>query len=59
MLSAYQHTIENLSNLKGMSLLLGNDVKQQFNSLCQAYWLQSLELLDQANTMQRNRLLQQ
>ena len=58
-LSDYQNTVENLPELNDLALLPENDLKQQFINLSQDYWLETLVLLDQANTKQQNRFLQQ
>ena len=55
-LSAYQNTVADLPNLSDLSLLPENALKQQFISLCQGYWAQTIALLDKANAMQKTRL---
>lgn len=54
-LSDYQNTVEDLPGLSDLSQLPDNPQKQQFAGLCQSYWAQTIELLDQANAMQRKR----
>lgn len=55
-LSDYQNTVDNLPDLSDLSQLPNNPQKQQFAGLCQSYWTQTIELLDQANAMQKKRL---
>lgn len=55
-LSDYQNTVENLPDLNDLSLLPENDLKQQFITVCQSYWEQTMALLDEANAMQKKRL---
>jgi len=55
-LSDYQNTVENLRDLNDLSLLPNNDLKHQFIGLCQGYWGQTIELLDNAQVMQEKRL---
>jgi Fic family protein len=55
-LSDYQNTVENLPSLSDLSLLPENDLKQQFISVCQGYWSQTIAFLDEANAMQKKRL---
>jgi Fic family protein len=54
-LSDYQNTVDNLPDLSDLSQLPDNLQKQQFAGLCQSYWTQTIELLDQANAMQQKR----
>jgi len=55
-LSDYQNTVADLPGLCDLSQLPDNPQKQQFADLCQIYWTQTIELLDQSNTMQSKRL---
>jgi len=55
-LSDYQNTVDNLPDLSDLSQLPDNPQNQQFTDLCQIYWTQTIELLDQANAMQNKRL---
>jgi Fic family protein len=55
-LSDYQNTVEDLPGLSDLSQLPDNRQKQQFAGFCQSYWTQTMELLDQANAMQKKRL---
>jgi Fic family protein len=54
-LSDYQNTVDNLPDLSDLSQLPENPQKQQLTDWCQSYWTQTIELLDQANTMQKKR----
>jgi Fic family protein len=56
-LSDYQNTVDNLPDLSDLSQLPDNPQKQQFTDLCQSYWTQTIELLDQAKAMQQKRHL--
>lgn len=55
-LSDYQNTIDDLAELSDLSLLPLNDLRQQFKTVCQGYWAQTLSLLDEANAIQAKRL---
>ena len=55
-LSDYQNTVENLPELNDLSLLPNNDLKHQFTDLCKGYWAQTIELLHNAQAMQKKRL---
>ena len=54
-LSAYQNTISDLSNLSDLKQLPDNREKQHFVDLCKGYWNDTIELLDKANEMQEKR----
>jgi hypothetical protein len=45
-----------LPELNALSKLPANLQKQQFAELCQGYWAETVELLNQANAVQQKRL---
>lgn len=54
-LSDYQNTVANLVALHDLTLLPDNDLKHQFTDLCQGYWAQTTELLENAQAIQQKR----
>jgi hypothetical protein len=54
-LSAYQNTIPDLAELSDLKQLPDNTEKHAFMVLCQSYWKETLELLDNANAIQEKR----